>query len=82
MATKVPTVDEWRAELSRLTKDDPGQTAEELARASGINPRTMRHILHNGVLEGRYIAGVAYRTSPSGRRARVAVYRLAKGRGK
>lgn len=72
--TKTPTVDDWTAELARLTRDDPGETCEELARRAGIPVETMRHTLARGVAAGRYIKGRARRNGRP-----VYVYRIAKG---
>lgn len=76
MATKAPTVDEWAAELERLTRDDPGETAQELAARAGVSINAIRGILLRGVRDGRYIEGRARR---AGQRGLLKVYRIAKG---
>ena len=74
MADKTPTVDDWTAELARLTRDDPGETVAELAERAGLTQDAMQNILHRGVLSGRYIKGRARRNGRP-----ISVYRIAKG---
>ena len=69
---------DWEASFkSDGFSDDGGFTSKELSAHFGINQRTVRKRLRNGVLAGKYIRGVGYRTNASGAMARVPVYKLA-----
>ncbi len=66
----------WQREKERLQADDPGMSMKELAAEFGLHINTIAPRILQGVQEGRYLAGMAYRTDARGCRRRVPVYRL------
>lgn len=73
---------DWQKELDRVCAEDPGFTAIELAESAGLSLRIMQRIIRDGLKQGRYIRGWAYRQDAIGRRQRVPVYRVAKAEAK
>ena len=69
---------QWESALGMNEKDDEGYTVVELAKKAGIPKATMKDRISKASKDGKMIRGIATRVNESGRRYRVAVYRLAK----
>lgn len=70
------TIDDWRAEMERLSTGDPGKTVRELAREFGDIPRsTIQSRLEKLIAEGRCTRGIGKRIGVGGVYT-VSVYQL------
>ena len=72
------TMDEWRAAFEEEQVGDPGSTIREIVEATGLSKARVAERVSKGVVSGKYIAGTGYRPDATGRRQRVAVYRVVK----
>lgn len=72
------TIDEWRKEMEKLDKGDPGTTIMELAVKFNLCRATMQKRINKLIDEGRCIRGIGTRTDQGGRQQRVPVYQLKK----
>jgi len=77
------TVDEWEAEIERLTaaelkEEDGWITAVALAKRLGRSRSTAARILRQGVDDGRYEMQRGPRTDSSGRMQMMSCYRVLK----
>lgn len=71
------TVDEWQAEMDKLSEGDPGMTLSELMKELGLKKTTMQERLKELVATGRCIRGIGRRIGVGGVYP-VAVYQLKK----
>ena len=70
------TVDDWRAEMEQLARDDPGETIAELAFRFNVNVRTLQRHIAKLIDEGKCIQGKAKRITRSGYYQLIPVYQL------
>jgi DNA-binding Lrp family transcriptional regulator len=70
------TIEEWRAELERMSHNDPGSTLFELAKSLGVSESTMRRRITQLINEGKCIDGIGQRIDSLGRSYDVTVYQL------
>jgi response regulator of citrate/malate metabolism len=74
------TTEEWKQEIAAIQQDDEGLTIRELMEAFGQSHSAVRERMQVGVRNGRYIAGWKTYVDSMGRKQRIPVYRLAKGK--
>jgi len=76
------TVDEWREVIDSLDiiRSDPGLTHRELRTKLGLGKWALTHVLEKMAKAGKCKAGMAYRQDSTGRKQRVPVYQLTKGK--
>ncbi len=73
------TTEQWREELMKFDRDDPGLSANELADACGLPLRTVQQRLRKLLKTRGCKRGFAIRLDSLGRRQRVPVYQLLPG---
>lgn len=70
------TVNEWRTEIERLERGDPGETIGELCKTLKMGRTSLQRKVSKLIKEGRCTEGRGVRYTPSGRLYPVAVYQL------
>lgn len=70
------TIDEWQAEMKRISPDAPGKTLSELATELKISKTTMRRRIEQLINEGRCMQNTGKRFDRFNRLYDVSVYQL------